>query len=271
MILSDYHVHTAFSSDSTAPARSQIEALLAKGIREICITDHHDIGYPPDEMSDTPFRISNPYEYFDHILRLSQEYRDRARISIGVELGMRPDYHHSIEDFAEVCDWDFIIGSTHVVDGLDPYYPSFWEKKTTTEGILRYFQATLECLEKLDCFDVYGHLDYIVRYAPDKDNSLSVLDYRDIIDVILKKLIACGKGLECNTGGLRHGLADPNPCREILTRYRELGGELLTIGSDGHKPEHLAYRFDLLPRFLKDCGFRYYTVFHSRKPEMLPL
>lgn len=274
MILSDYHVHTSFSTDSTAAPAAQIEALIAKGITEICITDHHDIGYhaeePGDFSTELPFRL-NPYEYYQEILRLSQKYSSQARISIGVELGLRPDYHHSIEDFAELCDWDFIIGSTHVVDGIDPYYPAFWKGQTKQASLLRYFQATLENLEHLDCFDVYGHLDYIVRYAPDKTTGYRAADYQDVIDEILKKLIAKGKGLECNTAGLRHALPETNPCRDILTRYRELGGEILTIGSDGHKPEHLAYCFRQMPEYLSSCGFRYYTVFHNRKPEMLPL
>ena len=131
MIKSDFHVHTSFSTDSDTPAREQIEALINKGITEICITDHEDIGYTAMEKADVntsestnaesrPFRI-NPFAYYEAILGLIPEYADRARISIGVELGLRTDYHHSIEDFAEVCAWDFIIGSTHVVNGLDPY------------------------------------------------------------------------------------------------------------------------------------------------------
>ena len=147
MIKSDFHVHTSFSTDSDTPAREQIEALINKGITEICITDHHDIGYTAMEKADVntsestntnidsrPFRI-NPFAYYEAILGLIPEYSDRARISIGVELGLRTDYHHSIEDFAEVCAWDFIIGSTHVVNGLDPYYPQYWEGKSKQQGL----------------------------------------------------------------------------------------------------------------------------------------
>ena len=173
MIKSDFHVHTSFSTDSDTPAREQIEALINKGITEICITDHHDIGYTAMEKADVntsestntniesrPFRI-NPFAYYEAILGLIPEYSDRARISIGVELGLRTDYHHSIEDFAEVCAWDFIIGSTHVVNGLDPYYPQYWEGKSKQQGIMEYYEATLANIRKLDCFDVYGHIDYI--------------------------------------------------------------------------------------------------------------
>ena len=89
--------------------------------------------------------------------------------------------------------------------------------------------------------------------------------------MILVELIRRGKGLECNTGGLKYGLRHPNPTEEVLVRYRDLGGEILTVGSDAHKPEHLGYDFDYCRELLKRCGFKYYTVFHQRKPVFLPL
>ena len=160
-------------------------------------------------------------------LPMIPEYSDRARISIGVELGLRTDYHHSIEDFAEVCAWDFIIGSTHVVNGLDPYYPQYWEGKSKQQGIMEYYETTLANIRKLDCFDVYGHIDYIVRYAPNQRENYSILDYKDIIDEILKLLIQNGKGIECNTAGFKYGLGVPNPENYVLKRYHELGNILI--------------------------------------------
>ena len=104
-----------------------------------------------------------------------------------------------------------------------------------------------------------------------KRENYSILDYKDIIDEILMLLIQNGKGIECNTAGFKYGLGVPNPENYVLKRYHELGGEILTIGSDGHKPEHTAYAFDKVPALLESCGIRYYTVFHDRKPIMLPL
>jgi histidinol-phosphatase (PHP family) len=295
MIHSDFHVHTSFSTDSDTPVETQIETLIEKGITEICITDHEDIGYTAmEEETDTnaagsgsanansaeqnetsqpesrPFRI-DPFTYYETLLRLIPKYAHRAHISIGVELGLRTDYHHSIEDFAEVCPWDFIIGSTHVVKGIDPYYPQYWAGKTKKQGILEYYEDTLANIRQFDCFDVYGHIDYIVRYAPGQRDNYSILDYKDIIDEILKLLIEKGKGIECNTAGFKYGLDNPNPEAYVLKRYHELGGEILTIGSDGHKPEYTAYDFDKVPALLEACGIRYYTVFHERKPIMLPV
>ena len=75
-----------------------------------------------------------------------------------------------------------------------------------------------------------------------------------------------GKGIELNTAGLKYGLPYAHPHRDVLKRYRELGGEILTIGSDAHKPEHVAYDFQKVPELLESCGFRYYTEFIGRKP-----
>ena len=80
-----------------------------------------------------------------------------------------------------------------------------------------------------------------------------------------------GKGIELNTGGYHYGLGEPNPCVGIIRRYRELGGEIITIGADAHTPDKAAYAFDRAEAVLDRCGFRYYTVFKEHKPEFLPL
>ena len=84
-------------------------------------------------------------------------------------------------------------------------------------------------------------------------------------------LIQKNIGLECNTGGFKYGLGHPNPTEQILTRYHEMGGEIVTLGSDAHAPQHLAYDFNRAAMLLKECGFQYYTIFKNRKPKFLPL
>ncbi len=152
---------------------------------------------------------------------------------------------------------------------MDPYYPVYWEGKKEEEGIFRYFESILENLNFCSDFDVYGHLDYIIRYLPSGKKSYSYEIYQEIIEQCLKRLISMGKGIEVNTAGLKYGLGAPNPRPEILQKYRELGGEIITIGSDGHKPEHLAFAFDQIQELLEQCGFRYLTLFRKRKPEFI--
>lgn len=262
-MISDFHLHTEFSSDSETPVRHQVERALSLGMKEICITDHHDY----DAVSKDMTFLLDTDTYLPCLKQIQEEYRGRIRINIGVELGLQTHINDYLKQYVNRYSFDFIIGSSHFIDGLDPYYPDFFEGKTAKEAYRRYFEVTLTRLRTLDCFDSFGHLDYPARYGPDYLRQ----DYRDYIDAILETLIRRGRALECNTGGCRYGHGHPNPHEDILARYRELGGELLTIGSDAHVPGQLGFRFDRLPALLKDCGFRYYTVYHQRKPEFIAL
>ena len=139
------------------------------------------------------------------------------------------------------------------------------------EAYTEYFQSIIDNVKKFKNFDVYGHLDYVVRYGPNKDANYSYDEYKDVIDEILRLLVEEGKGLEVNTGGIKHNLKDLHPCMGILKRYRELGGEIVTVGSDAHTPQDLANGFDRAFEFLKECGFGYYTIFENRLPEFKKL
>ena len=157
------------------------------------------------------------------------------------------------------------------MDRKDPAYPEFFEERGEANAYLQYFETTLDNVSHLDDYDVAGHIDYIVRYGPNKAAFYSYEAYRDILDRILKAVIEHGKGIECNTAGLRKGISQPNPAADVLKRYRELGGEILTIGSDAHIPEDLGADFERTRELLKECGFSYYTVFRQRKAQFLPL
>lgn len=266
MIIADYHTHTHFSSDSKTPPESQIQSALKKGLSCLCFTDHEDMDYcDPDE-----FQLDIP-SYTSYMENLQKTYEKQIDIRIGIEIGLQPHLFKKLPDFVSTYPFDFIIGSSHMVQHMDPYFPKFWEGRSEKESILAYYEDTLKNIQQFDCFDVYGHIDYIIRYHPDKTKPYHYMDYIDILDEILKTLIQKGKGIECNTAGFKHGLGQPNPEVSLLTRYKELGGEILTIGSDAHTPEFIAYEFQKIPTLLKDCGFRYYTIFHNRKPQFLPL
>ncbi|NLJ96720.1 MAG: histidinol phosphate phosphatase, partial [Clostridiales bacterium] len=167
-----------------------------------------------------------------------------------------------------------VIGSIHLVDHIDPYYPQYWEERTEEEGILRCFETIKECCSLYQGFDVCGHLDYIVRYAPSSKAQYKEYPYsyyKDLLDEILKTLLSHGKGIEINTSGYKYCLGHPHPKKEILKRYKELGGEIITIGSDAHKPEHLSYDFSKAKELLKSLGYKYYTTFKAGKPTMIKL
>lgn len=261
----DYHIHTQFSGDSDTPVRSMLDQAVSLGLKEVCITDHIDYDYP----NDPNLFLFNLDEYFSTLLALQKEYQSTLSIKIGMEYGLMPHLGEKLKQLASSYPFDFIIGSSHVVDQIDPYYPAYWEGKQEEEGILQYFESILKNLHTCSDFDVYGHIDYIVRYLPSQKKSYSYEIYQEVIEQCLRKLIAMGKGIEMNTAGFKYGLNAPNPKTEIIQRYRELGGEIITIGSDGHTPQHLAYGFERVRSILEQCGFQYITLFQKRKPEFI--
>ncbi len=263
----DSHCHTNFSGDSDTPPEQQIEQAIALGMSAVCITDHQDFDYPPCEEVFT----FDTKAYIEKLSRLKEDYSERIDLRIGVELGLQTDIPTDLRSYAASWPFDFIIGSTHICQGRDPYYPDFYEGRSEEEAYLSYFEYELNSLKTYDCYDVAGHLDYVVRYGPNKNSFYSYQKYGELFDEMLKTLIEKGRGIECNTAGFKAGLGHPHPTEDILKRYRELGGEILTLGSDAHRPEHLGYFFDSIGALLKSCGFRYYTVFKNRKPEFYKL
>ena len=267
--LSDYHLHCRFSSDSEAAPEDMIKQAVSLGLKHICFTDHNDFDYPP-ENGEILFQL-NFDSYFEEISMLREKYNNIIDINIGVEQGLQPHLSERTDKYDSLQQLDFIIGSTHIVDGADPYYPSFWQERSPKECIVQYFENIYKCVCCCNNFDVYGHLDYIIRYAPEKDTNYNPSAYSDIIDEILKKLIDNGKGIEINTAGLKYGLKEANPCLSIIRRYRELGGEIITTGSDAHRPADMAYSFEVLSSLLEKGGFSYYTIFRNRKPYFIKL
>lgn len=263
----DYHMHTSFSSDSEAPMEHMILSAIHKNVPGICFTEHMDFDFPPGEFD---FFVDMP-SYQQKLMELREKYKDKIEINFGIELGLQPHLTGKLPSFAASYPFDFVIGSVHVADGCDPYDRIFFDNRSEEEAYRSYFTCLLENLKVLSCFDVCGHIDYVVRYGPNRNLYYSYEKYRDILDEILHVLVQKGIGLECNTAGFKYGLGHPNPTEKILIRYRELGGEILTLGSDAHAPEHIAYDFERAGTLLKEYGFQYYTVFKNRKPEFLPL
>jgi len=284
MILDDYHVHTCFSTDSESPLESVLRQAVKLGLGSICITDHMDRDYP---ASDVIF-VFDVGQYFDALQSLQAKYRDRIKVRIGIELGLRNEVdardkvRHYYEELVESHSFDFIIGSTHVIDHGDPYNESFWEGKDAEEVIRDYYESIIENVDYYDCFNVYGHLDYILRYVPGLRHGIGLsgdglqgnMDLlgdilkknQDLFDDVLKKIISHGKGIELNTSTYRYGLVNPCPMEEILFRYRKLGGEIVTIGSDAHEPNIITDGFERAGELLLSLGYKYYAVFEGQRP-----
>lgn len=271
MITADCHVHSNFSSDGKVPMEELVNEAIKLGLKTLCFTDHMDYDYP--NIYDLSFQFDFQ-EYIKNIQLLKEKYESKIEILTGIELGMQPHIVDQMQALINSYPFDFIIGSIHVVDNIDPFYPQYWKEKTEEEGILRCFETIKECCQIYQGFNVCGHIDYIVRYAPSSKTNYkeySYLKYADILDEILITLIENGKGIELNTSGYKYGLGHPHPKTEVIKRFKELGGEIITIGSDAHLPEHLSYGFDRASTLLKDLGYRYYTIFREGKPNMVKL
>ena len=269
MILYDFHLHSDFSGDCETPATLMIEKALSLGLKGLCFTEHHDIDAPVCDIDFT----TDFDNYFPTLQNLRDQCSDRLEIGIGMEFGLLPHLPSALYQLLDRWPYDFVIASLHFVNGKDPYYPEFFRGRNERDCYEEYFRVQLETLKMYDpaSFDTLGHMDYIVRYGPDRNRNYSYESYRECIDPILRYLIDNGKCLEVNTGGLKYGLGEPNPCTGVLRRYKELGGELITIGSDAHEPKHLCYDFDTAEHLLLELGFRYYGVFHQRKLHMVQL
>lgn len=265
-ITADCHLHSSFSGDSDTPMEKMILKGIDLGLSTMCFTEHNDFDYPPSDREPENIFLLNVDSYLYDLLKLKEKYAGNINILFGVEIGLQPHLSKQNSSFAKEYEYDFIIASSHIAGGRDPYYPAFYEGRSQEEAYREYFTSILENLNVFSNFDVYGHLDYVVRYAPKKDEGYSYERYKDIFDKILTKLIDMEKGIELNTGSFARGLNEPHPCTGILKRYHELGGEIITIGSDAHVPERIAHSFDRAANILADCGFRYYTTFERRSP-----
>ncbi len=266
-ILTDCHLHSSFSADSDTPMERMIERGLQLGLQTMCFTEHMDHGMLDNGVS---FEVDTD-AYRRGFLELKEKYRGKMELLFGIELGLEAQHAGFLREYSGTWEFDFVIGSSHTVEGKDPYFADFYEGRTEEEAYRTYFETIPKNLSAFSDVDTYGHLDYVVRYGPNKNRQYTYEKYRDVLDAALQSLIGHGVGLEINSAGYRQGLGNPNPCMDIIKAYRRMGGEIVTVGSDAHAPEWIAGEFGCIRELLLECGFRYYAVFRERKPYFLRL
>lgn len=258
----DYHIHSQFSTDSKMTLKEICKTAIDIGLEEIAITDHHDIDYQDDSIE---FSIDKD-EYLYELEKYQQRYKDELKIKKGIEMGLQLDILDECDQYLN-DDFDFIIASFHTADKADLHTGDFFKDYSQWEAYLSYLETVLKTVKKYDNYSVLGHLDIIRRYgnfdnAPDlMDNPTAV----SIIEEILKIVIRKDKGLEVNTSGYRIDGENPMPSFEILKLYKELGGKILTIGSDSHSTDQLTIKFDYTINKLKEIGFKELSTFDSMK------
>lgn len=270
-ILADQHMHSEHSFDSEAGMDKMIESAINKGLNQICFTEHNDYDYPVSENFPKDCWNCNVDAYLYDLLTTRDNYEGKIKVNFGLEVGLQESCVEKNQMLVNSNMFDFIIGSIHLVNKIDTYEPVYFEGKSTKQAIDEYFEAMLKNIKLFNDFDVLGHMDYIVRTLPAGEDAYKPSDYTDYIESILDFLIKNGKGIEINTSALVKGFKMPNPHMNIIKRYKEKGGEIITVGSDAHTPENIAGKFNVAEDILKAAGFDYYTVFKYRIPTNVKL
>lgn len=273
-MFADYHIHCRYSDDSEEEPEKIVESAVSKNFDEICFTDHVDYGIKIDhdvynKMNDSEkekyknlLNVDYP-EYFREIGELREKSKDKITIRQGLEFGMQT---HTIADFQKIFDkydLDFVILSCHQVNNEEFWNKVFQKGKTPDEYNYKYYEEIYKVIQKYSDYSVLGHLDHIQRY---NETIYPFEKSREIITEILKKVIKDGKGIEVNTSSFRYGLKDLTPERNILKLYHELGGKIITIGSDAHKAENVGDHIPYIQSELKKTGFTHICTFDKMKP-----
>ena len=255
----DYHMHTCFSADSNANPREHILMAIEKGLNEICFTDHKDFQYP-----GCPFDLDAD-AYFYTLRQLQKEFEDQIKIKIGLEMGLDVEFIEEINSFVNRHDYDYVIGSIHVIHQSEFYDPAlFFKGKSKAEAHREFFMNTLKCVQTFDCFNCLGHLDYICRYGPYDDKHVEHALYQDIIDDILRTLIQKDKGIEVNTSGYRDLKTCGFPNFDIVQRYYDLGGRVITVGTDSHTSDRVGEHVEEVLKEYQRIGFEDVSTFTKR-------
>lgn len=255
----DYHVHTRFSVDSHAQMEAMCRAAISRGINELAFTDHLDFG-PVDALG--PFPLS---AYLSSIQRCRRRFGAELDIRVGIEVG---EPHIFAKQAAEVVSdggLDLVLGSAHYADDMRAAWLEGFFEQPLAEAYTSYFRQVADVAAAGD-FDVLSHLDLVKRDARKFGKAYNGPGpYADLIRSALSAVVERGKGIELNTSPFRLGQPEPCPSLEILRWYRELGGEILTLGSDAHAPEEVGSHLELAIDVVKAAGFRRLATYKNRQ------
>lgn len=273
MMIADYHMHTYYSDDSQYKMEEAVKKAIELGLNEICFTDHVDYGIKLEHedymrLNEEERRnwVANvDYEhYFEEIHQLQVKYKDRITIKQGMEFGIQTHTIPAFQSLFNRYDFDFIILSCHQVEDKEFWTQDFQKGRSQQVYNERYYEEILNVIKVYKDYSVLGHLDLLKRY--DLKGEYPFEKTKEIITEILKIVIADKKGIEINTSSFYYGLNDLMPSKNILKLYHDLGGTILTIGSDSHKEEQVGAHIEEIHEELKKIGFKQICTFDKMKP-----
>ena len=254
----DYHMHSRVSFDGQSDALDMALAAKARGLKEICFTDH----------IDREINVEKELMVFDQ-----QIYCDTyeplevpgLKIRRGVEYGLKVGCKDQIREDLKRYPFDFVLGSVHFVKEQDVYLEPYWRGKAQEEAYREFMEESLRCVREHEDFDVLGHLTFICKARANPTRELiRYEDHREMADEILRELARKGKGMEINTSGVDR-CGGYLPTADFFRRFKELGGEIVTIGSDAHHVDRVGQYSREACEILKDI-FGYVCTFEGRKP-----
>ena len=275
MVLFDNHNHSQFSFDGQRTSvEASARAALSAGLGGICFSDHCDHYVPPMKASfeDLKPEYFNVAEQQAEIGRVQDLLGEGVKILKGIEIGMYEECHEQIRDVLDSNSFDQVLASVHYIEQTDPYYGGYYGGKDWKQAYGGYLETIYKEMTWLGDFDIMGHYDYIVRYASYPVTSIRYRDFSDIFDEMFRYLIHEGKALEINTNsyeGHRGRIVELD--HDVLLRYREMGGEIISLGSDSHEPSRVGHSFPHFAALLRSLGFRWTAHYEKRRLVQLPL
>lgn len=248
----DYHMHSNCSCDSEATMLDMGRSALAHGITEIAFTDHFDV-HPKDSCTG----FYKPEVYFANLAAGRRELEPEGlTIRAGIELGEPHLYHADQQPVLDQYPYDVVLGSLHWIGDTIMFDRTYFETRTLDEAIRPYF-TELVTVVNAGGFDVLAHMDVFKRAAWEIYGGAAFdwSQWEDLIRAVWAACIENGIGIEINVATLRIGLDEPHPALDTLRWYKDMGGELLTLGSDSHRPAHVAYGFPTGLEVARAAGF----------------
>lgn len=279
----DYHLHCEYSDDSNEPMENQIQEAITLGLDEMCFTDHVDYGIKRDwddpegiiirhaiehgKEVDLVLANVNYPKYFEALNMYQKKYASSISIKKGLEFGIQSITVDAYEKLyaSYQDDLDFVLFSMHQVNNLEFWTQDFQKGKTQKEYNDEYYKEIYQTMQMFHHYSCLAHLDLMARY--DENGIYPFENEKDIIAEILKYAIRDGKGIEINTSSWKYGLKDTQPSRAILKLYKDLGGKIITVGSDAHETKYLASHIKDAYAILKnEIGINEICTFDHMQP-----
>ena len=271
----DSHVHSIFSDDGMEAVEDVAGKAVALGCDYVAITDHLNRDYKILGYDNPELNLS---AYLGEMQRFKSRYADKIRLAAGIELGYMKSANSLYMKDLRGKNFDVIINSVHCVLGSEVYFAEYFNKCPYKHfAYLEYLKAVRESLDAPYDYDIVGHIGYIQRNAPYKEPDMYYDEFAEIFDDILRTIVKKDKCLEVNSKTYRGAQKSSDFARrhlsvpdvDVLRRYRELGGNKISFGSDAHRADNLCYNYDAVAKAMKDIGFKGFTRYYNHKPELV--